>query len=905
MGEVHNVIEELLPLFQSECEERLNAISEGLARAEETSSADVRDDILDGLLRELHSLKGGARAVNLESVEAVSHAFEQVLVRIQHQELDWGGEVFDVCHRSVETIAELIAAPEEGTSARDIVAQLDGLAPVDAAAAPVDDQPVSPEEREMLQRLLPIFRAEADERIESIAAALAELHDDDLSFDRRHELLESVMRDAHSIKGGARTMKLSHVGAVCQRFEHAAGQLCRGEVEPYPEVYDLFARTTAVVRGLLETPGQLNEGLINQVIEDLAMIDRRGASVRAAAPVPASVVRGSPMARAGHTVRVATEKLDSVLRHAQEMLVAKLTMRERSAEVRELAALLREWQAEWSRVDTDVYRLQSWVEKHDQHSDPSGIYTLAAGATRFLEWSQKTVRVLEKQVRQLSKRLFEDQQSFGVAVDALLDETKRAVMLPLSTLFKGLPRMVRELARSQKKAIDFEVSGDDVEVDKRVLDEMRDPLMHLLRNCVDHGIEPADERASGGKPRRGRLRIEVEQIAADRVQLSIRDDGRGIDTERVRRAAVQSGVLTDSQSRSLAREELLQLVFRSGVSTSERVSNISGRGLGMAICREGIERLGGTIAIDSRSGVGTSFRIVLPVALSTYRVLLLEAGRHVLAVPTASAERVVRLAADAISEVQGRETISDRGAPILLEQLDDCLGLEGTRGAAGGSRSPAPRGQRPIAAILRSGNRRVAFAVSRVIDEQEVLFKDLGTYLVHVPNVAGATILGTGKVVPILNVPELIDAVYAQHVAAAESTATPAVEEPVGAKQRAVLVVEDSITSRMLLKEILESAGYSVSTAVNGAEAVGALARERFDLVVSDVEMPRMNGFELTEHIRADDRWSNLPVILVTGLERPEQRERGLAAGADEYIVKGSFEQSNLLEAIRRLCGDA
>lgn len=906
MAETHDVVEELLPLFQSECEERLNSISEALARAEESANGEARADVLDALLRELHSLKGGARAVNLASVEALSHAFEQVLVRIQRAELEWCGEIFDACHRSVEVLGELIAgsgrsADGDGPAAAETVAMLDALRPT-AAPAPaplaLDETPVSPEEREMLQRLLPIFRAEADERLESIAACLDELSGAAPTAERQGELHESVMRDAHSIKGGARTMKLSHVSAVAQKFEFAAAQLCRGEVRPYPEVYDLFARAADVVRGLLESPGELNEGLVNQVIEDLASIDRRApaAAEPAAAPVqarPTAPPRPAASTRAGHTVRVATEKLDSVLRHAQEMLVAKLAMRQRGAELRELAALLREWQSEWSRVDTDVYRLQSWVEKHDAIADPTGVHHLAAGATRFLEWSHKTIRSLDTQVRQLSKRLFEDQQSFGVAVDALLDETKRAVMLPLSTLFKGLPRMVRDVARTQGKTIDFTVEGDDVEVDKRVIDELRDPLMHLLRNCVDHGVEPSDERQANGKPRRARLRIEVARSAADKVELVVGDDGRGIDTERVRHAAVRGGVLTDAQSRLLPRDEIVQLIFRSGVSTSDCVSNISGRGLGMAICREGIERLGGTIAVDSRVGQGTSFRIVVPLAMATYRVLLLEAGRHTVAVPTASAERVVRLNPESITPLHGRDTISDRGAPIVLQPLDVFLGLE----------SKAARGSRPIAAILRSGNRRVAFAVSRVVDEQEVLFKDLGSYLVHVPNVSGATILGTGTVVPILNVPEMIDAVYATNVAPTDAAAP--VDEPAATRQRAILVVEDSITSRMLLKEILESAGYAVSTAVNGAEAAAVLARERFDLVVSDVEMPRMNGFELTELIRGDERWSHLPVILVTGLERPEQRQRGLEAGADEYIVKGSFEQSSLLEAIGRLCGEA
>ncbi len=916
MPEAGNVLDELLPLFQSECEERLNAISASLERVEDSPSDDERAELVEALLRELHSLKGGARAVNLGAAESVSHAFEQILVRIQGGDLDWNGDVLDACHQSVSVLGDLVTAAEQhgGQAAADMIALLEGLesapppAPEPPAPAPpVPEAPtpteVSPEEQALMRKLLPIFRAEADERLESIAEALGELRGGGLPAERQHELFERVMRDAHSMKGGARTLNLSHISAVCKEYEYAAAKLTRKEIPPYPALWDLFERTSDLVQSLLEAPENLNEGLINQMMQELSTVEDR---VPAEPEVPVEApVAATPAAKptvkatrtqSSQTVRVATEKLDNVLRQSQEMLVTKLMMQQRSAEVRELATLLQEWQAEWSRVDTDVYRLQSWVEKNDEHTDSSGVYALAASATRFLEWSQKNVRSLEKQVRELSKKLFEDQQGFGVMVDTLVDETKRALMLPLSTLFKGLPRMVREVARSEKKAIDLEIVGDDVEVDKRILDEMRDPLMHLLRNCVDHGIESPSEREAGGKPKRGKIAIEVSQSAADEVTLLVRDDGRGIDTERVRSAAVKNEILSDAQSRVLGHDEVLQLIFRSGVSTSERVSNISGRGLGMAICREGVERLGGKIVIESENGKGTSFRIVLPLALATYRVLLLEVGRQVLAVPTANTERVVRLTEDSIASVNGKDTITDRGEPVLLQRLDGALGLDSAR---------STQGHRPVAAILRSGDRKVAFAVNRVRDEQEVLFKDLGSYLVHVPNVSGSTILGTGQVVPILNVPEMIDAIHAENVVVTARSEEPVAVEPAPERQKSILVVEDSITSRMLLKEILESAGYLVSTAINGAEAATTLETDRFDIVVSDVEMPRMNGFELTEHIRADERLSELPVILVTGLERPEQRERGLAAGANEYIVKGSFEQSNLLEAIQRLCGES
>ena len=926
MREAREVIDELLPFFRSESEERLNSISSALAALDDAGSDAKRGELIESLLRELHSLKGGARAVNLSSVEAVSHSFETLLVRIQNRELTWNTEVAEACQKTVEGLGELLSEDDKADEERirsEVVSVLDSLEGTSLATEKPTSTPVAPggvaeeeitdEERQLLGKLLPVFRSEAEERLASIAGALEELRGDSIAQTRQEELFESVMRDAHSIKGGARTMKLAHASAVCERFEFAAAKLMRKEIEPYPELYDLFERASDLVQTLLTSPESLSAGQINRMIEELDSADHRSrptpavetppvdaevppAARRPGPEVPVEVAKSMGALRADQTVRVATEKLDNVLRQSQEMLIARLAMRQRSAEVADLVGLIGEWQTEWSRVDTDVYRLQSWVEKNDEESDTSGMYSLAANAVRFLEWNQKRMRLMHTHARQLSRRLFDDTQDFGVLVETLVDETKRALMLPLSTLFNGLPRMVRAVARSQKKAVDFEVSGDDVEVDKRILDEMRDPLMHLLRNCVDHGLEPTEEREKEGKPKRGRITIDVSQSAADQVEMTVRDDGRGIDTDRVRRAAVRNGVLTESQARVITREEVLQLIFRSGVSTSERVSNISGRGLGMAICREGVERLGGTIRIAGELGRGASFHISLPLALATYRVLLLEAGQQTLALPIANVERVVRLTPSSIEEIDGKEMIRVTGQSVPLQQLDRFLGLEWHRSGGGSGM---------FAAVVRSGNRRAAFAVQRVLDEQEVLFKDLGSYLVHVPNVSGATVLGTGRVVPILNVPEMVDAAYADNVIAARAPLADTIEEPEEERRRSILVVEDSITSRMLLKEILESSGYLVTTAINGAEAVNTLEQEEFDLVVSDVEMPRMNGFELVAHLRASERWSELPLILVTGLERDEERQRGLSAGANEYIVKGSFEQSNLLEAIRRLCGQS
>jgi two-component system chemotaxis sensor kinase CheA len=340
--------------------------------------------------------------------------------------------------------------------------------------------------------------------------------------------------------------------------------------------------------------------------------------------------------------------------------------------------------------------------------------------------------------------------------------------------------------------------------------------------------------------------------------------------------------------------EALPLVFRSGVSTSPIITDISGRGLGLAIVVEKVEKLGGVVSLETRPDAGTSFRIVLPLTLATFRGVLVRAHEHIFVLPTVNVERVARVKEDEIKTVENRETIGLNGQVLSVVRLGDVLELP--RKSA--IREEADATNHLYAAVVGSAEKRIAFLVDEVLDEQEVLVKSLGKQLSRVRNIAGATVLGTGRVVPILNVPDLMKSAVKVATAPARAAVT---EGKVEARIKTILVAEDSITARTLLKNILEAAGYSVKTAVDGVDAFTTLRTEGVDLVVSDVEMPRMNGFDLTAKIRADKRLEELPVVLVTALESREDRERGIDAGANAYIVKSSFDQSNLLEVIRRL----
>ncbi|MDQ3624690.1 MAG: response regulator, partial [Verrucomicrobiota bacterium] len=608
--------------------------------------------------------------------------------------------------------------------------------------------------------------------------------------------------------------------------------------------------------------------------------DAPGSPGISSAPPPGPdelAVPESAPAPAFQTVRIAMGKLDRLLLQAEELLGVKQTVGERAAELRGVLASLELWRKEWMRA-RGAGRSRG-VAPGSELSD-------------FFAWAEGFTRSLDRKLTGMAKGMERDARTVGTMIDDLLDDAKRLVMLPFATLLDLFPKLVRDLAREQGKRVELEIGGREVEIDKRILEEMKDALIHLVRNAIDHGIETPEARERAGKAAQGSLRIAVSQVAGNKVEIIVADDGQGIDATKVRASAVKSGLISQEEAAQLEPDAALALIFRSGLSTSGIITEISGRGLGMAIVREKVEKLGGEIFIETRPGAGTSFHILLPVSLATFKGILVSAGGQRFVIPTASIERITRVPQDGIKTVENRETIALNGHALSLAWLSDVLERPRPQ--------PANPGGFVEVVVLGAGDKRIAFAVDEVLHEQEVLVKTIGQPLVKVRNVAGATVLGSGTPVLILHAPDLLKSAVRLAAAGAprgDRSATPEAES----QARRIVVADDSVTSRMLLKNILESAGYHVTTAVDGADALAALRSGEFDLLVSDVEMPRLDGFELTAKVRADRKLAELPVVLVTALGSREHRERGIEVGADAYIVKSSFEQSNLLEILRKL----
>jgi len=723
------------------------------------------------------------------------------------------------------------------------------------------------------ERLRELFKLESEEYLQRLDDGLLRLEQSPADG----PLLEEVFRAAHSLKGAAHMLDLGALEMLAHQLEdrlNAARHAPRGLA---PQALQAMAGQLADLRTRVRdalTPAQAAPASVARPVAS-----ERSPRLEAVVPRQPAAPPGVPDANAADaapmrqptpaeapfrldSVRIESGRLDVLLSHAGELTVTRTRVARRLGELEELVAYCGDWQREAGAAN-----------RQDGQRTPAGPDRLAP---------------LEAMLARLYADAAEDSTRLDAVSTALADGIRGIRLLPLANVFRVFPRMVHDLAKAQGKSVELLIEGDDTCADKRVLEEMKDPLMHLLRNAVDHGIEPAAARELAGKPASGRLHLRARRTESC-VEITVADDGRGLDEDAIARAALARGMASEASLAAMPRAQQWALIFAPGLSTAPRVTDVSGRGVGLDVVRTNVERLKGSLQVDSTPGRGMRITLRLPVTLVTARLLIVEVDGCPYGLPLEQVLVSKMLKPDEVFPLEGRDAAMLDGSPVALARLGDLLERQ----------SPAPGGAETRASpcvMLRSGENIFGVRVDALLDEQEVVLKPQSALLERVRNIAGATILDSGAVCLVLN-PQDLFASLRRHAI----PGSPRDGQPGARPKKRILLAEDSITTRTQEAHILTDAGYEVVTAVDGLDALHKLAVRPFHALVSDVNMPNIDGLALAARIRREAKYAALPIVLVTSLASDEDRRRGLEAGANAYITKPSFDQQELLDCLERL----
>ena len=728
--------------------------------------------------------------------------------------------------------------------------------------------------------------------------------------------IDALFRSAHTIKGAARMLKLASIADTAHHLEDVLGALRDGKIVPDPALGALLMRAVDRIGAMIEqvsTPGAaadpLDQALCDRLTRAAAgdwsasgpAVPRDPLPPDTAAPeaTPSVAPTATPPAptpeptpdptpppretaaeaaaiRSPDSVRVRMDKLDQLIRLMGEVVSNQARLRHGLSEARALDAAV-------------------------------GAFTarITAGSGADLAELAKLARALHAFTLTLRDLTLDQEQLIG----DLNNRTLSMRMLPLGIVLDPLARVAREFGRVLGKEVQCEVSGTEIELDRHIIDHLSDALVHLLRNAIDHGIEPAAERCAAGKPALGRIRLAARQEGGA-VLIVIADDGRGLDRHRIIEKALQKGLIEPGLhphgSQPITDEQVADLIFLPGFSTSAIITEVSGRGVGMDVVKRAItDDLQGSVTIASRPGAGTTLTLKLPLSLAVMRVLLIEAAGQCFGLTAPHVAELIRITRAETIQVAGRPAVVLRNELVPLIPLADLLGLaEPTESAV--QRRRGRDGEALLVVVIGVRQAKLGLVVDELIDERDMVLKPLPEHM-HGPGgsglVGGVVVTGNNALISLLQAPALLEAARRIRGEAIKAAVQDAAPRRGPQREQHILVVDDSLNTREIEKEVLEAAGYRVTLAEDGLVGWQKAVGGHFDAVLTDVEMPGLDGFSLTAKLREHDDYRTTPIVILTSRQTGEDKQRGIQVGADAYIVKGDFDQTSLVDTLRNLLG--
>ncbi len=710
-----------------------------------------------------------------------------------------------------------------------------------------------------LAELKNVFRAECEEHLAALDALLLKLE----QSPQHTPTLQEAFRRVHSVKGAARMVGYAGLELLAHTLEtmlagardghHALSAASIAALfEGVDAIGDLLrsdtgrSETESRVRAALDRVGMLGAGSSGSV----TIIDR-------AAPAAPEVAQ--PLS--GDVIRVSAQKIDALLGAPSELLREHVS---EEYELKELSSLL----------DT-IFDSADAVRAHN---DPQRRVVALDHALAVTVKRRDLTRALLNRIAERNLRRARSLEELRHGLSGL-------GMLPLQTVLAGMPRLVRDTALAQDKRVELQVSGQEIEISKAVLDRLMEPLIQLVKNAIAHGIETPERRVARGKKPTGTVRISVSTGTAS-ATICVEDDGEGVDAARIREAIIADKYVTRAEADALPENKLLQYLFKPGFSTAERTDSISGRGVGLDIVAERVTQLRGNYRVENVAGRSFRFYLTVPVNLLWSSVLSVRSGKIETCVRLSDVGEALLLRASDVVHLDGHLCATVRGETMPLLPLSFIGGGDGeiTFGLDG----------HVTALLVEYAEKRAMFVIDELNGVSDVIIRSLPKPLGQLPGVAGYCILSSGNPVCVLDGEHIINAAHEHNAAGRVRHVEPSAK-------RSLLIVEDSLTTRTLLRNIMISAGYQVDTAVDGADGWLKAQEHAYDCIVSDIEMPNMNGWELCARVKREMRLAETPFVLITSLSKDEERRRGLELGADAYMVKGLFNEQELLETVERL----
>lgn len=885
--------------FLKEAREHLAALKRGLNKLEKDPES--LDEAADWV-RAAHTLKGSARILGFSVIASLAQGLESVLGAVESRTVPVTPPLVSLAGNSLELLGVFVNQVERGEEINtDIEALLNNLdlasrgqftgGPENRESSAPPPEPPAGDSREApaktgkfdKTKFVRRFVDEAREHLDQINEGLVNLE----AQPGHPEILDQIFRAAHTLKGASRILGFQPISLLAHKVEDALDALRQQRITQTRGLCDLLFKSVDLIAEFVERVAEEQpiETDIRPMIEALeaALRGEPVAAPELPAPVPGAgdpgaaggpPVPGKPAessalfkSAVGNTVRINTNKLDETVKLMGEVVSNHIRMKQNVQDIDEINRLSKKYLEQLSRL---------------QQTAPG---LLNGEADEVLE----TARTLHDKLRQLSAQS-RDVMSFQTLVtDELREKVLRMRMLPLAAVLDGFPRLVRDLAASCKKQVRLEISGAETELDKKIIEKIGDPLLHMVRNSIDHGLELPEERAAAGKPETGTVRIRAG-YEGGHVLIEISDDGRGIPVDRIREKALMKKLYDEESIDRLSESELINLIFQPGFSTSALVTEVSGRGVGMDVVRDNIiKHLKGSLQVETQAGRGTTFFIRLPLTLAVMRVMLVALGEHSVAIPLNAIREIVRVRENALIDVVNRRALSLRDQIIPVAELGGLLKLDDP--------PPPPRSHSGhlVVLIVAMGTELLGLVVDEIITEEDMEIKPLPDHMKDNELVSGVTLSGKNEVVLVLHVPRLFDLAREQRESGRE---TP---PPASGPGWHVLVVDDSVSTRQVEKNILEAQGLRVDLAADGVEAYEKCMETTYDLVVTDIEMPRMDGWTLTEKLREESAYRHVPIIILSSRDREEDKRRGMEIGANAYLVKGAFDSAQLIETIQNL----